>query len=444
MTTEHSVKTGADILFTTFQQPAGGGVGPIFGTVDISSFLDEAWSSAPYADNVGFRSTSAEGSRLTLLKSANTANGIEMVADDFSFSGSDGSRLTYKSSMREPAGNGFGVMASSLSLDWSFVGDSKAKSDDVKVSAKISANDTLSAYGQGWKFSGGSSFFFSFGEGANGRQLVLRGNDAYTTIGIGRDASVDDNTTTFSLVYSDTTERAPFKFSVAGTLTNDLVANTSLFSWKSASVQVGAMKIDTKIFSGNTYSALDLGSLLDVDNVTALLRDRWLALLAKGNNVFTGGSASDTMEASDGNDSLSGNRGDDFLNGGAGTDQLAGGAGSDVFIFSVGDSAVSASTADQIKDFKVAEGDQVSLTGVSVVNCEVSRTKAASFDMAVAAANAAFGSGNNVSIQFLAKNAVMLVDMDGNAEADLAVMLVGLKAGDTRLSSYAESGAMFA
>lgn len=443
MAIESTKKSGAEVLSAFFQERATSGEAPLFEAIDLAPFLGETWSSATYTDGARFASTSAEGSSLSFLHTLSTGNRIEAWADDMSLTGSDGSRLTYKASGKQPAESQYGAIASSMVLDWNFVGNNRDKSDDVKVSAKISANDTISAHGQGWKFSGGSSVNFSVSQGENERQLTLQGKDIYTVIGSGSTHMVDDNTATLSVSYSDMNRGAPFKFAISGTLTNDAVANTASFSWKNANAQIGDLIFSTKIFSSSIDSTLNLGSLLDVDNTTEVLRDRWIPLLVKGNNTFTGGRSSDTIEASAGNDTVSGNLGDDFLEGGIGTDQLTGGAGADVFIFSTGDSAVSATAADQIKDFKFADGDQIQLSGLATIRAQVSRSKVSTLETAVAAANTGFASGNNVSIQFLQKNAVMLADMDGNGETDLAVMLVGLKAGDARLLDYAESGAMF-
>ncbi len=104
----------------------------------------------------------------------------------------------------------------------------------------------------------------------------------------------------------------------------------------------------------------------------------------------------------------------------------------------------SATLCDEIKDFKYAEADQIQLVGLSQVVCRISSTKASSFEAVVVAANTGFSSGSNVWIQRLGKNALMLVDMDGNGQPDLALSLIGVKVSDAHFPNYAESGAMFA
>jgi Ca2+-binding RTX toxin-like protein len=70
-----------------------------------------------------------------------------------------------------------------------------------------------------------------------------------------------------------------------------------------------------------------------------------------GNDDLFGESGHDDLYGGTGLDSLSGGSGDDLLVGGAGRDTLAGGAGEDVFAFKRGESGLSTSTVDTIKDW---------------------------------------------------------------------------------------------
>jgi hypothetical protein len=92
-----------------------------------------------------------------------------------------------------------------------------------------------------------------------------------------------------------------------------------------------------------------------------------------GNDELNGGTGGDRLEAGTGNDALEagsgadrmfGGTGNDVLEGAAGRDEMTGGAGADDFLFNrLGDSGVSSTSRDLIRDFRKAEGDQVALDG---------------------------------------------------------------------------------
>jgi Ca2+-binding RTX toxin-like protein len=134
-----------------------------------------------------------------------------------------------------------------------------------------------------------------------------------------------------------------------------------------------------------------------------------------GNDALDGGSGNDTLTSGAGNDSLTGGRGDDTLDGGngadillggvgkdiliggagddtltggAGADTLTGGSGADVFVFGASDSLPSA--PDQILDFDGEDSlDFQGLEAATTTNYQL-LASAATFDSALAAANAAF------------------------------------------------------
>ena len=345
-----------------------------------------------------------------------------------------------------PLNDGFGPIKHSFRFDWNDPGATKAKIDDIKISSVISANDLLQAFGtDGWEFTGASSFSVTYDYGSGIKQLKLQGSDTYTINGSGSTTSYDLNTTKITnLSYVDLSGDAVFKFSLSGSKTTDTIQNTESFSWKNIATQVGDLKITTKIFSSSSGSInFSLDNIFDIESDTALFRDRWMALIEKGDNSFVGGSSVDIIDASDGNDTLLGAAGDDFLDGGAGSDKLTGGAGADTFIFRSGESAVSAITSDQITDFKYSQGDQINLEGLSNVACHVRDIKSSTFSAALTDANKDFSEGKNVSIQFVGSNALMFVDYDANQQADQLVTLVGLKVRDSAFTDYAEAGNMF-
>lgn len=108
----------------------------------------------------------------------------------------------------------------------------------------------------------------------------------------------------------------------------------------------------------------------------------------RGNDLLDGGSGADILNGGLGADTLRGGAGDDTLNGGAGQDSLSGGAGADVFVFGASDSP--ASGPDHILDFDEEDAlDFQGLAAATATNYQL-LAGANAFDIALAAANAAF------------------------------------------------------
>jgi Ca2+-binding RTX toxin-like protein len=439
-----TTKSGAELITQYVQDGADI---PFFSEISFDPYTtNETWPQKNYSDNVRYSSTSSGGTQLTFLNKSTVVKGVETTGLDITIVGSDSKKLVQIWTKNRSANDGFGPIKSAFKLDWSDPGETKAKTDDVKISVVISANDTLQAFGSaGWKFTGGSSLSVTYDYGSGIKQLKVQGSDTYTINGSGSTTSYDLNTTKITnLSYVDLSGDSVFKFSLSGSKTTDTIQNTESFSWKNIATQVGDLKITTKVFSSSSASInFSLDNIFDIESDTALFRDRWMALIEKGNNSFVGGSSVDIIDASDGNDSLLGADGDDFLDGGAGSDKLTGGAGADTFIFRSGESAVSAITSDQITDFKYSQGDQINLEGLSNVACHVRDIKSPTFSAALIDANKDFSEGDNISIQFVGNNALMFVDLNADQQADLMVTLVGLKVRDTVFTDYAEAGNMF-
>lgn len=441
-TPSSSNKTGAELLSSHVVDVIGTDL-PFTSKILIDDYLQESWQPLPYAENVRYKAISGNNSSLTLLNTSLLGNGRETRGSEISFIGSDGARLSNKILQKEPQNGGYGPKNSSIALDWAYIGSKAVTSDDLKISLKISANDVVSSHPEGEKLSGGSSFNVLYDAGGGATQLKAKGSDTYTVITNSVSTINEINTASLTYSYIDSSGDSVFKFSFSGNRTEDLAAGTMSFSWKNISAQMGALKMTTKIYSGTSETALGLSTLLDIDNANDHLQNLWLPLIAKGNNSFVGGSESDMIDASAGNDTVSGNQGDDFLQGGTGYDQIAGGTGADLFLFAAGDSSLSENTSDLIKDFKYSEGDQFDLSGLPSIRCAVNAKGVSSFDAALAAAREDFDAGRNVSIQFNGKGAVLIADMNLDSEPDLAVRLVGIKAGDSRFAEYAENGDMF-
>ena len=84
-----------------------------------------------------------------------------------------------------------------------------------------------------------------------------------------------------------------------------------------------------------------------------------------------------------------------------------------------------------------------SILQLAEIRCTVAQAPQKSFSVALAMAADDFAKGSNVSLQFVGKNALLLVDWNEDTKADLAVTLIGLKAGNSALTDYVQSGEMF-
>ncbi|TWX65028.1 beta strand repeat-containing protein, partial [Colwellia sp. C1TZA3] len=84
-----------------------------------------------------------------------------------------------------------------------------------------------------------------------------------------------------------------------------------------------------------------------------------------GSDSITTGAGVNIVNAGDGDDTITTSTGNDTIIGGSGNDILIGGTGADTFIWQDGDVGV-----DHIKDFSVAEGDKLDLSGILVLTTE--------------------------------------------------------------------------
>ncbi len=153
------------------------------------------------------------------------------------------------------------------------------------------------------------------------------------------------------------------------------------------------------------------------------LGDGGIVLIAAQVELLRGGAGDDTIaltaasggamiQGGSGNDSLSGGGGADTILGGPGADILKGGAGADLFVFG----AVSHSAAaapDTILDFNPQQGDALVLAGLAA---GVFRWRGA----------AAFTAGGAVEGRYDAKANSLLLDLDGDGAAEMAILVPGI------------------
>ncbi len=126
-----------------------------------------------------------------------------------------------------------------------------------------------------------------------------------------------------------------------------------------------------------------------------------------GADSLHGRDGDDTLDGGSGDDRLSGGPGDDRLTGGAGRDVLTGGAGADVFVFAAADRGTG--KPDLIRDFEPGL-DRLDLSVPGLVAVSIGR---------------AVFSGNPGEVRQSADQSRVLLDLDGDARADLRIELVG-------------------
>lgn len=162
--------------------------------------------------------------------------------------------------------------------------------------------------------------------------------------------------------------------------------------------------------SGNDF--YDLMTALRDGNSATLGADA----IAKLYEFF--GSQAQHFIGSDGADSYVGTKFADRIDAGAGLDTLDGGKGKDVFVFDLGDSAAVQADADIIENFNVKQ-DRIDL---SIIDTNAAKDGDQGFKF--------FGSGDlgskpGVSFEKIAGQTIVSIDSDGDATADMLIVLDG-------------------
>lgn len=137
-------------------------------------------------------------------------------------------------------------------------------------------------------------------------------------------------------------------------------------------------------------------------------------------DTLDGGSGMDELFGQAGNDELNGNDGRDFLTGGAGFDVMYGGNQRDVFIFTDASDSPTGGLSDRIMDFAVGFDD-----------IDLSAITASPFTLAIGGGFS--GTGPSVITNEVAGDTLIFIDIDGDASADMRIVLdgtVGVTAND--------------
>ncbi len=226
------------------------------------------------------------------------------------------------------------------------------------------------------------------------------------------------------------------------------------YAYPQGTGQVSYKSTEKNIRIADALTSVFDGVLVDGVTLDEQLVDALLPALFFGNDVITVtklGGYSDEYQGSvyingyGGNDRITGGVGDDTIIGGKGKDTLTGGVGSDTFEFSAGDSAVILGRMDSITDFKVMDGDIISLAGLQLPTTVLwSDELAKSVVEARINANEEFGDDAGVVFVQRFKNDVLLfADMNSDGVADLGVLLTGVAANWTDFIDYSENGYIF-
>ncbi|MCJ2130217.1 calcium-binding protein [Methylobacterium sp. E-045] len=128
-----------------------------------------------------------------------------------------------------------------------------------------------------------------------------------------------------------------------------------------------------------------------------------------------------TANGNVGRNQIYGNAGDNTIYGDDGRDLLFGRDGADTFVFkAVTDSDVAVSGRDIIKDFDVAEGDRIDLSGI-----DANLGQAGDQGFQFVGTDAFSGQAGELRTKFGGGNTLVQGDTDGDGAADFAVLLQG-------------------
>jgi Ca2+-binding RTX toxin-like protein len=152
-----------------------------------------------------------------------------------------------------------------------------------------------------------------------------------------------------------------------------------------------------------------------------------LANVIRGNgaaNSLSGGDGNDKLLAGPGTDQVHGDAGNDWIEGGPSSDEMWGGGGADVFTFRPGDfGGNTASSADLIHDFSIAEHDRLRLDYIDA-NTGLAGDQAFAF----IGANAFHNVAGELRYEQITGNTYVEGDVNGDGVADFMIALDGLKA----------------
>ena len=218
----------------------------------------------------------------------------------------------------------------------------------------------------------------------------------------------------------------------------------------------GGAGADT-IYGGQDNDVIILGTAAGEANFTNGNKGADTITASAGADTLLGGQDNDQITGGAGGDFLNGNLGDDTVQGGAGSDTILGeggrdvlsGGGGDVFIFSAGASALTQAGADVITDWSstyridtplggYAEAVPAATGGDPYYGGPATPGTPFTFDTALIAANnlMTMDPSLHVVAAQVASDVVVYIDADGQAGADMAVVLSGANLGAMDASNF--------
>lgn len=181
-------------------------------------------------------------------------------------------------------------------------------------------------------------------------------------------------------------------------------------SW-AAMYTLGANLENLNLVTGSNYGQKANGNALD----NVIRGD-------EANHVLHGMDGNDTIYGGAGDDWLYGDGGNDVLYGESGKDYLLGGAGADTFVFV---RPTGASNVDQIKDFKLSDGDKIDISDLI-----------STYDPLVHAIT------DYVQIVTSGKNSILSVDASGSGERWTNIAIIENATGLTDEGALVAGGAL--
>ena len=321
-------------------------------TAHLEKYLLEIWPDANYVDNIKFRTSSNQGTKLVLTYKKNSTFGPAETDPTASYLANtdiearliDANRASLfidvfdSRSVNGYGGEAHGPRVGKGFIQWNDFGENPGKSDDTSIWMRSGFNNLLSPSSTKdgwWIFTGTSHFTLHASLGAKKRYMYLDGFDSYTQEGSSNKSEPETALATFEkFEYRDFSKENSFSISFSGTKFQDAANLRTEINWVGINIESNGTRVYTRslevtvnsLFSGLGVS---LSNLLEDNDGTQSLINSVLPIVMSGDNELMGSRNDDQLYGYAGNDRLRGGVGNDTLLGGSGNDLIYGGAGND-------------------------------------------------------------------------------------------------------------------
>lgn len=273
----------------------------------------------------------------------------------------------------------------------------------LRVGYLVDVFNTEDIVGTGESGDGSISIGVHVGGGSiiNGYFALISGDTHGILIddGAGGDAFAATNIRNHNIISSDS--GAAIRF--VGNFDDSIYTTDQVIGGGGIAIETGAGN-DTVRNSGTVIGAIDLGDG----------NDRYIGL----DDPFRSSTVDGTIFGGAGDDIIIGFTGTERIDGGAGLDLLTGGGGNDVFLFGEGDTTAGPQGADRITDF--SPGDTIDL---SAIDADANTPGDQAFTL-IGTAGFSDAAGE-LRIRSNGANTFITADTDGDAQADLTIVLKG-------------------